>query len=69
MVAGKPIIATGAYAADASDQRGETTAGPCGGGGEGTTCPTSNNTSTIIVQTRNDSGSPTDHAFYVAVLG
>jgi hypothetical protein len=69
VVAGKPIIATGGYAADSSDQRGETTAGPCGGGAEGRTCPTSDNTSTIIVQTRGDSGSPADHAFYVAVLG
>ena len=69
VVAGKPIIATGAYAADSSDQRGETTAGPCGGGAEGRTCPTSDNTSTIIVQTRGNLGSPADHAFYVAVLG
>src|SRR5213594_567318 len=30
-VTGKPILASGAYANDASDQRGETTAGPCGG--------------------------------------
>jgi len=69
VVAGKPIIASGAYAADASDQRGATTAGPCGGGAEGRTCPTSDNTSTVIVQTRGDSGTPADHAFYVAVLG
>lgn len=66
-IAGHPIIATGAYANDASDQRGATTAGPCGGGSEGRTCPTSDNTSTIFVQTRNDSGVPADHAFYVAV--
>src|SRR6266540_1583195 len=52
-VTGKPILASGAYAADASDQRGETTAGPCGGGGEGRTCPTSDNTSSIYVETRN----------------
>ena len=68
-VTGKPILASGGYAADASDQRGETTAGPCGGGAEGRTCPTSDNTSTIFVQTRSDAGTPADHAFYVAIFG
>src|SRR5437868_809606 len=33
-VAGKPILSSGAYAGDSSDQRGETSAGPCGGGNE-----------------------------------
>src|SRR5881398_1789909 len=51
VVAGHPILASGAYANDASDQRGETTAGPCGGGSEGRTCSVSNTTSTIFVQT------------------
>ena len=68
-VTGKPILASGAYAADASDQRGETSAGPCGGGAEGRTCPTSDNTSSIFVETRSNAGVPADHAFYVAVLG
>jgi hypothetical protein len=68
-VAGKPILSSGAYAADASDQRGETTAGPCGGGSEGRTCPTSDTTSSIFVETRSDGGVPADHAFYVAVIG
>ena len=68
-VTGKPILASGAYAADAGDQRGETTAGPCGGGAEGRTCPTSDNTSSVFVQTRSNDGFPADHAFYVAVLG
>ena len=68
-VTGKPILASGGYAADASDQRGETTAGPCGGGAEGRTCPTSDNTSTIFVETRSNAGTPADHAFYVAVIG
>ena len=62
-------IPISAYAADTSDQRGETTAGPCGGGSEGMTCSTSNTTSSVFVQTRNSAGVPTDHAFYVAVLG
>src|SRR5438552_17850769 len=52
-VAGHPIMATGAYANDPGDQRGETTAGPCGGGTEGRACPASDNTSTVMVQTRN----------------
>ncbi len=68
-VTGKPILASGGYAADASDQRGETTAGPCGGGAEGRTCPTSDNTSTIFVETRSNAGTPADHAFYVAIFG
>ena len=68
-VTGKPILASAAYAADASDQRGVASAGPCGGGAEGRTCPTSDNTSSVMVQTRNNDGVTTDHAFYVAVLG
>lgn len=68
-VTGKPIVASGGYAADASDQRGETTAGPCGGGAEGRTCSTSDTTSSVFVQTRNEAGNATDHAFYVAVFG
>jgi hypothetical protein len=68
-VTGKPILASAAYAADGSDQRGETSAGPCGGGAEGRTCPTSDNTSSIFVETRSNAGVPADHAFYVAVLG
>lgn len=69
VVTGKPIIATAAYAADSSDQRGETSAGPCASTNEGRTCPTSDNTSSIFVQTRSNSGAPADHAFYVAVIG
>jgi hypothetical protein len=68
-VTGKAILSSGAYAADASDQRGETTAGPCGGGTEGRTCPSSDNTSSVFVETRGNTGSPADHAFYVAVIG
>jgi hypothetical protein len=68
-VTGHPILSSGAYAADASDQRGETSSGPCGGGSEGRTCPTSDNTSTVFVETRSNAGVPADHAFYVAVIG
>jgi hypothetical protein len=68
-VTGKPVLASGAYAGDASDQRGATTAGPCAGGTEGRTCPTADTSSNVFVQTRDSSGTPADHAFYVAVLG
>jgi hypothetical protein len=68
--AGKPVLASGAYAGDPGDQRGETTAGPCGGGSEGRTCPTGfDTTSHVYVQTRSNDGNPSDHAFYVVVLG
>jgi hypothetical protein len=67
---GKPILSSGAYAGDAGDQRGETTAGPCGGGSEGRTCPSGfDTTSHLFIQTRNNDGIPSDHAFYVAALG
>jgi hypothetical protein len=69
-IAGRPILSSGGYAGDAGDQRGETSAGPCGGGSEGRTCPTGfDTTSHVFVQTRGSTGDPVDHAFYVAVIG
>lgn len=69
-VSGKPILASGAYAGDPSDQRGETSGGPCGGGSEGRTCPTGfDTTSNLFAQTRSNDGVPADHAFYVLVFG
>ena len=69
-VSGHPILASGGYAGDVSDQRGETTAGPCGGGSEGRTCPTGFDTNThLFVQTRNSAALPADHAFYIVVFG
>jgi hypothetical protein len=68
-VSGRVIVASAGYAADASDQRGETSAGPCGGGAEGRTCATGDTTSNLFVQTRSDGGTPADHSFYVAVFG
>ena len=68
-VTGKVILASGGYAGDAGDQRGETTAGPCGGGTEGRTCSVSDTSSSVFVQTRNSGGDPADHSFYVAVFG
>src|SRR5580765_2254495 len=68
-VSGHLILSSGGYAGDAGDQRGETTAGPCGGGSEGRTCSVSDSTSSVFVQTRNSAGDPSDHSFYVAVFG
>jgi hypothetical protein len=69
-VSGKLILSSGAYAGDNSDTRGPTSAGPCGGGSEGRTCPTGfDTTSHMFVQTRSSSNTPVDHAFYVAVFG
>src|SRR3954451_19159528 len=69
-IAGHPILASGGYAGDPGDQRGETTAGPCGGGAEGRTCPTGfDTTSHVIVQTRENGGTPSDHSFYIAIFG
>ena len=68
-VTGKPIITSAGYAGDSSAGRGETSAGPCGGGTQGRSCPTSNNTSTIIVQARSNAGALADHSFYLAVFG
>jgi hypothetical protein len=65
-VTGHPILASAAYAGDDGDQRGETSAGPCGGGSEGRTCPTGfDTTSHVFIQTRTSGGTPGDHAFYV----
>ena len=68
-VTGHPILSSAAYANDGSDQRGETSAGPCAGGSEGKTCSVSDTNSSVFVQTRGDAGVPADHAFYVVVLG
>ena len=58
------------HAGIVASQRGETTAGPCGGGSEGRTCPTGfDTTSNAWIQTRDSGGNPSDHAFYVAVFG
>jgi hypothetical protein len=67
-VTGRPILASSAYAADISDQRGAITAGPCGGGAEGRACATSDNSS-VFVATRDENGATADRAFYVAVIG
>jgi hypothetical protein len=67
-ITGKPILATGGFASDASDQRGETTAAPCGAGTEGRTCPVSNNTSSVFVETRGNGGTPADHSFYIVIF-
>src|SRR2546421_5729658 len=62
-VPGHPILSSGAYANDGSDQRGETSAGPCAGGSEGKTCSVSGTNSSVFGETRSDAGVPADHAF------
>src|SRR6266571_5593818 len=51
-VTGHPILSSAAYANDGSDQRGETSAGPCAGGSEGRTCSASDTNSNVFVETR-----------------
>jgi hypothetical protein len=66
---GHAILASGGYAGDNAEQRGETTAGPCSGGAEGATCPTGfDTTSHVVIQTRTSAGTLGDHSFYVAVF-
>jgi hypothetical protein len=66
-VAGHPVLVSNGYGNDLSDQRGAPTAGPCGGGAEGRACPTSDNTSSVFVQTRDNAGAAADRSFYVVV--
>jgi hypothetical protein len=63
------ILTSSGYAGNDITNRGETSAGPCGAPTEGITCSASNNTSTVLVQTRSPTGTLEDHAFYVAVFG
>ncbi len=68
-VTGHLILASSALAGDASF-RGVVSAGPCGGTGEGLTCPSGNDTSHVVVFTDNPGETATqDHAFYIAVVG
>jgi len=66
-VTGHPILISNGNANDLSDQRGAGTAGPCGGGTEGRACPTSDNSSTVFVQMRDNVGAPADRSFYIVV--
>lgn len=68
-VAGKLILASSGYAGNDIASRGAVSAGPCGAPTEGITCSASNNTSTVLVQTRAITGGLEDHSFYVAVFG
>ncbi|MCE3287896.1 MAG: hypothetical protein K0S64_1502 [Gaiellaceae bacterium] len=50
--------------------RGTPTAGPCGGGTEGSACLASDDTKHVFVYTSATNNVPNeDHAFYVAVIG
>ncbi len=68
-VTGKAILASASLAAD-TGARGTVIASPCGGTGEGFTCPSGNDTSHVIVRTYNAANATlADHSFYVAVVG
>jgi hypothetical protein len=63
------IVASSAHANDLNF-RGTVSAGPCGGGSEGSTCPAGNDANHVRVFTDNPGETDTeDHAFYVAVIG
>jgi hypothetical protein len=68
-VAGKLIVASSGQANDITF-RGVVSAGPCGGGAEGSTCPAGNDANHVRVFTDNPGETATeDHAFYIAVFG
>jgi hypothetical protein len=68
-VAGRLIIASLGHANDQT-LRGTATAGPCGGGAEGSVCPAGNDANHVRVFTANAGNTATeDHSFYVAVVG
>jgi hypothetical protein len=68
-VAGKLIIVSSGLANDTAF-RGVVSAGPCGGGADGSVCPAGNDANHVRVFTDNAGESATqDHSFYVAVIG
>jgi hypothetical protein len=68
-LAGKLIMVSSANTADVGD-RGEVSAGMCGGTTEGSTCPTGNDTNHVRVITRRaGDNTAQDHPFYIAVIG
>jgi hypothetical protein len=68
-VTGKLILALSANAADVGD-RGTVSAGPCGGGAEGSVCPAGNDANHVRVITRRPGNQVAgDFPFYVAVIG
>ncbi len=67
-ITGHLIIASSGLASDLTF-RGTVSAAPCGGTGEGVTCPSGNDTNHVVVFTDNPGETATqDHAFYVAVI-
>lgn len=68
-VTGKALLATQAYRDTDNGSRGGIIVTSCGAGTEGSTCSTSNTTSTVhvIVENNTNTGNA-DHAFYVAVV-
>jgi hypothetical protein len=69
-VTGKLILVSNGRAGPDTSFRGTPTAGPCGGGTEGSTCAASDNANHVFVYTSApDNIVAEDHSFYVAVIG
>jgi hypothetical protein len=69
-VTGKLILVSNGRAGPATTFRGTPTAGPCGGGTEGSVCAASNDANHVFVYTSGtDNATAEDHSFYVAVIG
>ncbi len=66
---GKAILATQALTPTDGGFRGGIAANICGGGTQGTTCTTSNTTSTVhVIVSNNANSAAADHPFYVAAV-
>jgi hypothetical protein len=66
-VTGKSVAVTWSRKS-AGGVTGEVSGTLCGGGTEGVACGSSNNSSTVLVNTANNSGTVTNNAFYVTVF-
>jgi len=64
---GKLLVASNGFANDATTH-GAVSAGPCGGGTQGISCPANDDTSHVYVTTTNGVGTLQDHSFYVALF-
>ena len=69
-VAGKLVLASLGHAGGSGTVHGTVSAGPCGGGAEGSACGVGDDTSHVHVFTKAaDNTTNADAAFYVAIFG
>ena len=69
-VTGKLILVSNGRAGNDTTFRGTPTAGPCGGGTEGSACLASDDANHVFVYTSaTNNVTAEDHAFYVTVIG